>query len=311
MKPVGIVGAGAFGKGLARAARRAGNSVVLFSRFPQELGDAGIEVVDDLAALTRSAPIFIAVPSIFVGEVGRELGAHLDGRHLLVHVSRGLVGAELRTLSRVLREVSPVRRVGALAGPLDAAALAEGLPGGAIVGSAFPEVAAAVRAAIGGSSLRIYESSDSLGVEVASAIVGLAAIAVGYARAVGAGPSALAVMVTRAMHEAAAVGTELGAKRETFWGLAGLGDLVAATLGDGRPELAVGEALGQGKDVEAAAKIAGANVESLGLAGRMADYAQRVSVPAPVTSTVARVIAGELDTQHALAALMARDVGKE
>jgi len=311
MRPVGILGAGAFGKGLARAARRAGNRVVLFSRFGQDLDDPGIEVVDDLAALAETTPIFIAVPSVFVAEVGCELGVQLDGRHLLVHVSRGLVGPDLRTLSRVLREVSPVRRVGALAGPLDAAGLAQGLPGGAIVGSAFPEVASAVRQAIGGQSLRIYESTDVRGVEIASAIVGLSAIAVGYARAVGAGPSALAVMVTRAMHEAAAVGQELGAERETFWGLAGLGDLVAATLGDGRPELAVGEALGRGENAASAAQAAGANVESLLLAGRMAEYAERVSISAPVTSTVARVIAGELDTELALGALMARSVGRE
>lgn len=311
MKRVAILGAGKFGQGLAHAARRAGRDVLLFSRFPQSLGDDGIHVVDRLEALAEAELVFIAVPSRVVAEVGRELGEHLDGRHLLVHVSRGLVGDELTTLSRVLREVGPARRVGALAGPLDADALRNGDPAGAIVGSAFPEVGAAVRAAIGSETLRIYGSPDVVGVEVASAMVGLAAIAVGYARAVGAGPSALAVMVTRAMHEAAQLGVELGAKRDTFWGLSGLGDLLAASLGDGRPELAVGEALGRGETAAAAAEAAGTNIESVRLAERLAAYAQRLSIEAPVISTVAAVIAGELDTTAALGALMARQVGRE
>src|SRR5690606_27838602 len=107
------------------------------------------------------------VPSVHVGALAVELGAHLDGSHLLVHVSRGLLGDELETLTHLLRETTPVRRVGALAGPLVAKALIEGQPGGGIVGSLFPEVADAVCDAIAGKRLRIYRTDDVVGVEIA------------------------------------------------------------------------------------------------------------------------------------------------
>lgn len=310
---VGIVGGGSFGRGLATAAARAGHEVVLWSRAAQraEAAPATFRVTSALADIAATELIFVAVPSPHVRDVARALGAHLDGGHLLVHVSRGLIGDELRTITRVLREETPVVRLGALAGPLVADALAAGTPSGAIVGSLFPEVGAAVRQAIAGETLRIYTTDDVAGVEVGSALVGMLALATGFAMGIGSGPAALAVLCTRGIAEAQRVGARLGARERTFAGLAGFGDLTSAVAGDERPEIRLGRALAQGASLEEAARTAGAYIEGVSIARRVARFAEQVGVDAPIAAATAAVVDGVLGPREAMRALMARQVTPE
>ena len=309
--PVGIVGGGSFGRGLALASARVGRHVVLWSRRDQSFDHPNIRSTTDLADLAEAELIFIAVPSIYVEQLAVELGAHLDGSHLVVHVSRGLVGEELETLTHLLRETTPVRRVGALAGPLVARALIDGEPGGAIVGSLFPEVAVAVRGAIGGPKLRIYSTDDVVGVEMASALVGLIALAIGYAMGAGFGPGTLAVLATRGVAESARVGVHRGGLERSFSGLAGYGDLIAAVAGDGRPEVELGKALAEGLDLTAAAERAGAYVEGVSIARQVAAYALRTSIEAPIATGMAKLVDGEQSPKEVMDRLMARPAGAE
>jgi glycerol-3-phosphate dehydrogenase (NAD(P)+) len=196
---IAVVGGGGFGWGLALAAERAGRDVLLWSRRPQREGSGKIRLVHALGELAAAELVFFAVPSTVLAEVAGQLGEHLDGAHYLVHVSRGILGDELLTLSQLLRRTTPCRRVGALTGPLVAEALAAGAPGGCLVASRFPEVHTAVREAIGGPHLRIYSSEDVIGAEFASTAVGMLSMAVGYAQGIGLGPATLAVMSARGM----------------------------------------------------------------------------------------------------------------
>lgn len=309
---VGILGGGGFGLALARAVVRTEREVVLWSRRQVSAeGMSGVTVAKELGELAQADLIFLSVPSVHAESQARALGAYLDGRHLLVHVSRGLVGPELRTVSRVLREVTPARRVGCLAGPLDARALAEGTPNGTIVGSAFPEVAEAVRAAIGGPTLRVYETEDVIGVEVSSALVGLLALLLGFARELGIGPGALAVMMTRGMNEAERVGVSLGAEAKTFAGLAGAGDLLSAALGDDRPESKLGAALARGLSRERAGIEAGAHIEGLTIARNVQKYAARRGIDVPITEATADALDGNATPSDVIARLMSRRVKRE
>ncbi|MCB9703518.1 MAG: NAD(P)-binding domain-containing protein [Myxococcales bacterium] len=309
--PVAVVGGGRFGWGLADTAARHGRRVILWSRRPQRPATEAIHVTQELGELAAAELIFVAVPSAFVGEVAGRLGEHLDGAHLLVHVSRGLVGDELRPLSAILREVTPCRRIGALGGPVVADALSRGEPGGGIVGTRFPEVRDAVRGALGRSTLRIYSTDDVMGVEVAMTLVGLLSVAVGFARAMGVGPATLAVMGTRGMAEAARIGASFGGRIETFGGLAGFGDLMAAIAGDTRPELGVGARLAGGMSPAEAAREAGAHIEGLAVARRIADHVERAGVQAPLTGLLATLFEGKISAEGMIKALMARRVGEE
>ena len=249
---VGVVGGGGFGRAMARALHRNGRHVVLWSR--QKTPSEHVTVTTDLADLADAELIFFAVPSPHVDATATALGAHLNGSHLLVHVSRGLVGEELATLSQVLKVRTPCRRIGALAGPLDAEALADGEPTGAIVGTRFPEVTAAVREALDTDSLRTYESRDIVGVEIASAVVGYLALAVGVGRELQISPATVAVLLTRGMNEATRWAPTLGADPSTFYGLAGQGDLLSVMGGDVRPEVRLGRALARGADLSTASR---------------------------------------------------------
>lgn len=310
--PVAVVGGGSFGRSLAHAAGRVGQRVILWSRQARQL-DAGesITTTTRLEDLAEAELVFFAVPSPHVAALADELGRSLDGSHLLVHVSRGLLGSELATVSEVLGARTPCRRVGALAGPLVARSLAEGHPGGAIIGSAFPEVIDAVSDAIGGPSLRVYGTHDVVGVEIASALVGLVALALGYALQLGMGPGTLAVLATRGLAEATRVGEVRGGQARTFAGLAGAGDLIAAVAGDGRPEVEFGRALGEGLDLQAAAERAGAYVEGAALAAQVTAFGQRTGIEVPLAVGLAKLVAGELSAGQLIEALMARPAKRE
>jgi glycerol-3-phosphate dehydrogenase (NAD(P)+) len=312
--PVAVVGGGSFGRSLAQAACRVGQRVILWSRHEQRIDGGGESLVTttQLSELRQAELVFFAVPSPYVASLADELGHSLDGSHLLVHVSRGLVGPELATVSEVLGSRTPCRRVGALAGPLVAKNLAGGHPGGAIIGSAFPEVIEAVTDAIGGPRLRVYGTDDVVGVEVASALVGLVALALGYAMGTPLGePGTLAVLATRGLAEATRVGEARGGSPRTFAGLAGAGDLIAAVAGDGRPEVEFGKALAEGLDPHAAAERAGAYIEGAALAANVAAFGRRFGIQTPLSLGIAKLMVGDIDAGQLAEALMARPAKRE
>ena len=307
---IGVVGAGGFGRALALASARNGHSVTLWSRRERDMPEP-IRVSTDMAPLRDSDLIFFAVPARHAEPVAEQLGEVIDGRHLVAHISRGLVGGELKTLTQVIREKTVCRRIGVLAGPLVADALAEGRPSGAILGTGFPELTATTREAIGGSGLRIYDTLDEIGVELASATVGFLTVVIGYAQEMGAEPGTLAVLATRGMVEMSRVGQTLGAKESTFMGLAGLGDLIAAVAGDMRPELRLGRAIARGAELRSAIDELGAYVEGVEVATHLLEHARRNGLETPISSTFAAVSEGRMSPNDAIQALMERRVGKE
>jgi glycerol-3-phosphate dehydrogenase (NAD(P)+) len=172
-------------------------------------------------------------------------------------------------------------------------------------------VAHAVRDAIGGRSLRIYDTQDVIGVEMASAFVGLVALALGYAKGAGFGPGTLAVLATRGMAEATRLAVTRGADERTFSGLAGYGDLLAAVAGDGRPEIELGKAVAAGASLEDAAKAAGAYVEGVRIAEQVLEYSDRRQMEAPIARAMAALVAGKATREDVVARLMTRPTGRE
>ena len=307
---IGVVGAGGFGRAIAQASARHGHEVVVWSRKERELPD-GIRMSTDITDIGDSELIFLAVPALHAVAATEELGKVVDGRHLIIHVSRGLIGGELKTVTQVIREKTVCRRIGALAGPLAADALAEGRPSGAILGTGFPELTEMARDALGGGELRIYDTPDVVGVELASATVGFLMVVLAYAQEIGAEPSTLAVLATRGMVEVARVGQTLGAKESTFMGLAGLGDLIAAVAGDQRPEFQLGRALAQGAKLSNARGKVGAYVEGIDVARHLLEHARRLGLETPISATFVALSEGRISPDNAIQALMERRVGKE
>jgi len=265
----------------------------------------GVEVAaSDSDIVDRARLLVLAVPSAVARDVARSLGSYLDGRHFVVHGVRGLVPrpdedgradrvAELETVCDVVRDETPVRRVGALGGPALASDLLAGRPSVMVCGSRYPEVNRALRDAFSSPTLRLHTTDDLLGLEWASALVGCLAIGVGYARGVGLGPGLLAAVITRAVEEAARLAAAAGGNERTLLGLAGYGDLLASIEQSDRPEVLVGEALAKGKTLKEALADARQRVEAVELTERVVAWAEVHGVRAPILGALAHgVLAG-------------------
>jgi glycerol-3-phosphate dehydrogenase (NAD(P)+) len=303
---VAVIGGGAWGLALAAAAARSGGTTLLLSRRAHDGSlPAGVTLArDDREVGERARLILLAVPSGVAREVARSLGAHVDGRHFVVHGVRGLVGDAMQSISDVVHDETPVRRLGALGGPALASDLLAARPTVMVCGSRYPEVCRAVQQAFAGPTVRVYTTDDLLGLEWASALVGCLAIAVGYARGAGLGAGLLAAVITRAVEEAARIAAAVGGKERTLLGLAGYGDLLASIAQTERPEVLVGEALASGKTLAQALAQAGQRVEAVELAGRIVAWAETVGVRAPIFASLAEGILSGRPTRDLVQELM-------
>ncbi len=287
---VGVIGAGEWGLALAAAAARAGHPSLVHSR--RGLDGAlppGVTQARDLREIgDRARLVIFAVPSTVAREVARQLGDFLDGRHYVVHGTRGLAGTqELTTISDVLREETPVRRLGAIGGPVLPEDLAAGRPSVMVAGSSYPEVNDALRDAFSTPSLRLYCTDDLRGLEWASALVGCLAIAVGYAQAVGVSSGLIAALISRSVQEAGKIASAAGGEERTLLGLAGYGDLLASVEQRERPEVRLGAALAKGRSLVDAMHDAKLRVEAVDLIPRVLAWASRHGVSVPVFSALA------------------------
>jgi glycerol-3-phosphate dehydrogenase (NAD(P)+) len=278
---VGVVGGGPWGIALALAATRAGRDVILFTRRDHPEGDRGLKVTAELGEVAKARLLVVAVPSMVARSVLRALGDHLDGAHLVVHGVRGLGGEELETVSDIVREETPARRLGALGGPVQADELQDGRPSAMVVGSRYPEVVAAVSSSFQSDWLRVYSTPDLRGLEWSSALVGCLSIGVGFAEQAGAGPGLLAALISRGVDEAARIAVAAGAEERTMLSLGGYGDLLASIALADRPEVVIGKALARGKTLDEAITQARLRVEAIELIPRILAFAKKHRVPAP------------------------------
>ena len=289
---VAVIGGGPWGLALASAAARAGSSTWLYSRRGREGAlPEGVTLAEGYREIADGARLIIlAVPSHTVAEVVFALGDFLDGRHLVVHGIRGLARDAMAPISEVIRRESPVRRVGAIGGPVVAEDLAAGRPSVMVVGSPYGEVRKAVAHAFVTPTLRLYETDDLRGLEWASALVGCLMIGAGYAKASGFGAGLVAAFISRGVQEAGRIAAAAGGDERTLLGLAGYGDLLASVEQPGRPEIALGAALAKGKTLEEAKSGITLRIEALELIPRVAEWALVRKVKAPIFQALAHGI---------------------
>jgi glycerol-3-phosphate dehydrogenase (NAD(P)+) len=285
---VAVVGGGTWGLALAAAAARTGTDspTLLFSRRAHDGAlPPGVEQTHELAEVgERARLVLLAVPSQHARGVARSLGDALDGRHFVVHGVRGLAdaGENMETIADIVRQETPVRRVGALGGPALAGDLLAGRPTVMVCGSHYPEVNHAVTAAFVSPSLRLYTTDDLRGLEWASALVGCLAIGVGFAQGIGLGAGLSAAVIARSIQEAARLAAAAGGDDRTLLGLAGYGDLLASISQHERPEVALGEALAKGKSLEEALRESKQRVEAVDLIPRITAWAEHHGVRTPI-----------------------------
>jgi glycerol-3-phosphate dehydrogenase (NAD(P)+) len=305
---LGIAGAGAFGSALAAVVGRTGRRVVLWSRdagvaaaieqdrrsprLPAAELPASVSATTDPRRLAAEARLIVlAVPSLDARARAKEIGQVVDGGHILVHAVGSMAGDD--RVSEVLAAATPALRIGALAGPALPDDLASGQFSSMVIASRFDEVIGEARRLLNAPpGLRVYTSHDVTGVELAAAVSGALAIAVGLSDALRLGPGPRAVLVTRGLAEASRLGQAAGAEARTFAGLAGLGNLLVRAAPSHR-EYAFGQALAGGARPEAEWP------EGARAAVAAARLGARLGVRVPVLGGLAAVVTGAITPKEA------------
>ncbi len=322
-----ILGAGAWGTALAVSAaprhgtwlwaRDAAQAAHMRSmrRNSRYLGDVvlppALHVSSDWAAALRHARgglLIVATPMAALGEVLSRLPADAPG---VLWLCKGFQGGDGRLGHELAQTLCPALRVGVLSGPSFALEVARGQPTALVAASADAALCRDAVEALHSDSLRVYTSSDIVGVEVGGAVKNVLAIATGIADGLQLGLNARAALVTRGLAEMTRLGRALGAQAETFMGLSGLGDLVLTATGDLSRNRSVGLRLAQGVPLAQILAELGHVAEGVPTAAMVLRRAQGVGVDMPITQAVAAVLDGSLAPGQALEQLMGRDARPE
>ncbi len=329
-----VIGAGAWGTAFAIHLARAGQAVTLVPRRAEQaqaLGAArenaeylpgvplppGLQVTADLAAaLAGTEVVLLACPSQALRDTSARVRDQLGAAQprLVLSLAKGLeLGTHLRA-SQVIAALLPGRAAGSLTGPTNAAEVARGLPA-AMVLAAPPATPAAelaeVQAALSGATLRVYTSDDLPGVEFGGSMKNIYAIAAGCCDGLKLGDNARAALLTRALAEMVRVGTALGARPETFYGLSGFGDLVATCHGAWSRNREFGLELGAGKSVAALMAHRKTVVEGYKTTQSFHGLCLERKIDAPILREVHGLLFENQTPARAIHALMTRSLKRE
>lgn len=322
---IAVLGAGAWGTALAAALARNEVDTILWGRD----GDAmarmaaagentrylpglplpdGIHCTADPGAALDSDALIYSTPS----HTFREMLRTLPPRQPFLWSCKGLEPDSYRLMHEVVtEELHAAPPHGAISGPSFAREVVSGMPTALTIASTDAEFAARAVGWFHGGAMRAYTNPDVIGVEVGAALKNVLAIACGVADGLGFGANARAAVITRGLAELMRLGATMGGRRETFMGLAGLGDLVLTCTDDQSRNRRFGLALARGLDVDAACREIGQAVEGLRTTRAAAALARRHGVDMPIVGQVHAVLYEGIDPRVAVQALLERDPKEE
>jgi glycerol-3-phosphate dehydrogenase (NAD(P)+) len=245
----------------------------------------------------------------------RELLLHLADGRVLVSASKGIENDSLMTMSQVISEeletAGRKAELAFLSGPSYAREVAKGLPTAVVAAAADVKVAKLVQKVFSGERFRVYTNSDVIGIEFGGALKNVMALAAGIADGLGFGSNTRAALITRGLSEMTRLGVAAGAERQTFAGLAGMGDLVLTCTGDLSRNRSVGLELGRGKSLQEI--LAGMNMVAEGVKTTISTYqlAAKLKVSAPITEQVYKILEEGKDPHQAVSDLLHRSLKSE
>ncbi|GAB3674374.1 NAD(P)H-dependent glycerol-3-phosphate dehydrogenase [Salinisphaera aquimarina] len=304
-----VLGAGSWGTALAIQLARNGNAVRLWARDTAavtQMAEArensrylpGCPLPDSLApepdmaaAVAAADDVLVVVPSHALRECLTDLEAVLRPEQRVIWATKGLEPESALLPDQVAAEVLGVDRVTAvLSGPSFAGEVGQGMPTAVTIASIDAEFARAMAGAFHDGVFRVYTTADVVGVGVGGAVKNVLAIAVGISDGLGYGANARALLITRGLSEMMRLGEKLGGHRETFTGMAGLGDLLLTCTDDQSRNRRMGLALAAGADVEGAQREIQQVVEGVRVAREVHRIAQQLGVEMPISTQAFRVL---------------------
>jgi len=324
-----VIGAGSWGTALAIQLARAGHPVKLWGRdiaqidsmrksgrnaryLPDAAFPNNLDVTADLdAALTGARDALIVVPSHAFRGVLQELAPRLPLTTRIAWATKGFELSSGKLPHQVVSEVLHDRAGAVLSGPTFAKEVGAGLPTALTVASRDEHFSKDLALSLSGPNFRAYTQSDIMGVEVGGAVKNVIAIGSGIADGAGFGANTRVALITRGLAEMMRLGVKLGAARETFMGLAGLGDLVLTCTDDQSRNRRFGMALGRGESPAQAHAAIPQVVEGIAAARAVYAVAQQVTVDMPICREIYAIVHEAKPVRAAVQALMSREVRSE
>ncbi|RPJ44423.1 MAG: NAD(P)-dependent glycerol-3-phosphate dehydrogenase, partial [Candidatus Latescibacterota bacterium] len=320
-----VLGGGSWGTALAILLHRKGMETVLWTRSEEkvkrirETGEnlpflPGVCVPREIAlttdlgeAATGADLIVVSIPSRGIADLAAALAPHAAGDPLVVLTSKGFDPSTGRRLSEAAADRLPGRRIGVLVGPSHAEEVARSIPTTVVAASTAPETARAVQECFNTERFRVYTNRDLIGVETATALKNVIALAAGVSDGLGFGDNTKGALLTRGLAEMTRLGVALGGRRETFAGLAGMGDLVTTCISRHSRNRRFGEEVARGKPAEQVERELVMVAEGVGTTRVASRLAARLGVDVPITREMERILFEGKDPMRAMGDLMSRD----
>ena len=318
---VAVIGSGAWGTALAIRLHKNGHNVIMWTyekelipemestrhnpRLPGAVLPEGLAISADYGCAACCKLVVIASPSFPLRGVCRGVAPYLDEDAVLVSVTKGLeAGTQMRMSEVVAQETG--RNVVVLTGPSHAEEVALDVPTGLLSACSDQTLSEFVQDAFMSDTLRVYTSADPVGAELGAALKNVIALCAGISDGMGCGDNTKAMLMTRGLTEIARLGVSLGAQKETFAGLAGVGDLIVTCTSMHSRNRRAGILIGQGKNPQDAMKEVGAVVEGYYAAKSAWELGQRQGIDMPITEAAYRVLYEDLPVRQAFFGLLNR-----
>lgn len=329
MSRIVVLGAGAWGTAIALSlCRRGGHEVTLWAHSEQEARsiDAAREntlflpgfplpldlgVTSDLAPIAEAQIVVSVIPSEFLRSTLKRVGGQFHNGQFVVSATKGVEkGTHSRmtqVISSVLEPAGVLVSIGAFSGPSFAIEVAQGQPTAVTVAFSDFQVAQFIQQEFSSETLRLYTSSDVIGVELGGALKNVIAIAAGIAVGVGLGHNSSAALITRGIAEMTRLAVACGGNPQTLAGLSGVGDLVLTCTGSLSRNRTVGQALGQGRKLPEILESLGGKVAEGVLTTRAAlELARERNIEMPITEQMELILEEGKDPREAIRELMLR-----
>ena len=320
MKTV-VIGSGAWGTALAIRLCKNGHDVTVWTfekdlipemeatrrnpRLPNAVLPEGLKISGDYACAKGAKLVVIASPSVPLRSVSRGVAPYIDEDAVVVSVTKGLEQETYLRMSQVVAQETG-RDVVVLCGPSHAEEVAIDVPTGLLAASADQKKAEFVQDAFMSDTLRVYTSADPVGAELGAALKNVIALCAGITDGLGFGDNTKAMLMTRGLTEIARLGVAMGAKKETFTGLTGVGDLIVTCTSMHSRNRRAGILIGKGEDVQTAMKEVGAVVEGYYAAKSAYELGRKMHIDMPITEAAYKVLYEGADARQAVQQLLTR-----
>ena len=327
MKNICIIGSGSWGAALGIHLAKLGHNVKMWSYNKDEADMINnerrckflpnVEIPEGIICTTSydeavvgSDVILHVTPSKAVRENVKQYKQYVTNQPIVI-CSKGFEKATLSSLDDVIRDEIPDATVVALSGPSHAEEVSIGIPTAIVIACEDINIANDIRDMFMNENLRIYTSTDVKGVELGGALKNIIALCAGAAASLGLGDNSFAALITRGLREIALLGEKLGGKKETFYGLTGLGDLIVTCLSEHSRNRRAGKLLGKGLPLDEIKKEIGMVIEGVENIDVAYELAKRYDLEMPIVNAVYAVLHDGLDAKEAVYMLMTRDKKEE